>query len=210
MCSTVWRFWTHNEDAYFGARLALGFLKFSMHAGEWSYGETSESARRQGKAKREPRKVWEPVPEFTPGWVQGPAVLFPWVPWWPGLPSAEIPPDDVVWLPCPDDRSRVQVVVLISAPGIGQDGAVKVSQPGDRILGPLPMSNGKNLWLQTRKAKLTDTEIQTLTNVGKEYEGFQGDPEHAWGLWVSTSPDYGEPLIVTFPLSRRHFGHLDG
>jgi hypothetical protein len=211
MCSSVWRFWTHGEDAYFGARMALGTVKFSMHAGEWSYGETSESARQKGAKKREPRKVWEPVGEFTPGWVHGPTILFPWVPWWPGMPSNETPPADVVWIPCPDDRSRVQVAVMISTPGNGLDEAKKVSQAGDTLIGSLPMSNGKNVWLQVRRTKLTGKEIRTLATTGQEFDGFKGDPAHAWGMWVTTDPDHDLPLIVTFPLDRRiHFGKADG
>jgi hypothetical protein len=102
---------------------------------------------------------------------------------------------------------------MISAPGVGPDGAEKVSQPGDMMLGPLPMSNGNHLWVQVRKTKLTGNEIQTFAKIGQDHftGAFNGDPGFAMASWVTTDPDHAVPLIVTFPLDRRiHFGQVDG
>jgi hypothetical protein len=98
--------------------------------------------------------------------------------------------------------------VLFSAPTAPTDGINTVSQPGDIIVGSLPLANGETVWLQARQAGISADERTVLASVEREYYGFEvsGDLSgiDPWGLWITTSQQ-GPPLLVQFPLGRHHF-----
>jgi hypothetical protein len=87
-----------------------------------------------------------------------------------------------------------------------------VSQPGDWIVGSLPLSNGETVWLQARQAGISSDERKGIASVEREYQGFQvsGDLNaiDPWGVWITTSPQ-GPPFLAQFPLGRHHFRIAD-
>jgi len=48
-----------------------------------------------------------------------------------------------------------------------------VSQPGDWIVGSLPLSTGETVWLQARQAGISSDEHKGIASVEREYQGFQ-------------------------------------
>jgi len=98
--------------------------------------------------------------------------------------------------------------VLFAAATGPADGINSVSQPGDWIVGSLPLSNGETVWLQARQAGISSDERKGIASVEREYRGFQVDGDlnavDPWGIWITTSPQ-GPPLLVQFPLGRHHF-----
>jgi hypothetical protein len=83
-----------------------------------------------------------------------------------------------------------------------------VSEPGDWVVGSLPLANGETVWLQARQAGISSDERNGIASVEREYQGFQVGGElrgiDPWGIWITTSPA-GPPLMVQFPLGRHHF-----
>jgi len=97
--------------------------------------------------------------------------------------------------------------VLFSAATVPADGVNLVSQPGDWIVGSLPLSNGETVWVQARQAGISSDERKGIASVEREYQGFQVSGDRSaidpWGIWITTSPQ-GPPLLVQFPLGRHH------
>ena len=205
LCSPVWRFWTNKSDVYFGARMALGFYKVSLHeSGQWISALTKESGSAFSSGDRRHRS-WQRPGEFRPGWTQGPGLIFPFVPW-PTFELSDDVPTDVVWVSCPSPGTNVQVVVLFSSAGSDPDEIHQVSQPGDLVVGSMVLANGETVWLQARVIPMTADAARGIQSVGKEFEGFKGNPKWAWGMWVTTDQVHGEPLIVSVPVGPHHFG----
>ncbi len=208
--SGVWRLWSHGSDTYLAARIAAHLFKLSMHkSGEWISAFTSQSGVVVDKETGSRRhRTWVRPPEFTPGWVQGPAVVIPWVKWRGQFqPIGKPPPPDTVWVPGPARKRKLVFNVLFSAATVPADGINSVSQPGDWIVGSLPLSNGETVWLQARQAGISADERKGIASVEREYRGFQVSDLKAidpWGIWITTSPQ-GPPLLVQFPLGRHHF-----
>jgi hypothetical protein len=144
-----------------------------------------------------------------PGWVQGPAVVIPWVKWRGQFqPIGKPPPADTVWVPGPARKRKLVFNILFSAATVPTNGINLVSQPGDVIVGSLPLSNDETVWLQARQAGISSDERKGIASAEREYQGFQvsGDLSKIspWGIWITTSPA-GPPLWVQFPLGRHHF-----
>lgn len=207
--SGVWRLWTHGSDTYLAARVMARLFKLSMHkSGQWISAFTSESGV-VGESGSRRHRTWNRPPEFTPGWVQGPAVLIPWVKWRGQFkPIGQQPPPDTVWVPGPARKRKLLFNVLFSAVTVPADGIKAVSQPGDLIVGSLPLSNGETVWLQARQAGISSDERTGLASVEREYHGFEVNGDLStidpWGFWITTSPQ-GPPLLVQSPLGRHHF-----
>jgi hypothetical protein len=208
--SGVWRLWSHRSDTYLAARVLAHLFKFSMHeSGQWNWASTSQSGIVERETGLRPRRTWTRPPEFTPGWVQGPAVAVPWVKWRGQFqPIGQSPPPDTLWVPGPARKRKLVFNVLFAAATVAADAINSVSQPGDWIVGSLALSNGETVWLQARQASISSNERRGLASVEREYHGFQVsghlntiDP---WGIWITTSPQ-GPPLLVQFPLGRHHF-----
>lgn len=207
--SAAWKLWVHGSDAYLTARTVGGLLKLSMHAsGEWISAFTSESGVYLDKTGSRRHSTWHRPAEFAPGWTHGPVVDVPWVSWRDDLRPKESFPSDVVWFPEPKRNKKVMFNVLFAAGG-NDDDAAAVSQPGDRILASLSMSNGETVWLQARQAVMTPDENRGLASAEREFRGFEVGGSlkdvHAWGLWITTAAEIAIPLLVQFPLGRRHF-----
>lgn len=207
--SGVWRLWSHRSDTYLAARDLARLYKFSMHeSGQWIWASTSQSGIVDKETGLRRRRTWTRPPEFTPGWVQGPAVAIPWVKWRGQFQLiGQPPPPDTVWVPGPARKRKLVLNVLFSAAAVPTDGINSVSQPGDWIVGSLPLSNGETVWLQARQAGISSDERKGIASVDREYRGVQVSDPHAinpWGIWITTSPN-GPPLLVQFPLGRHHF-----
>jgi hypothetical protein len=103
---------------------------------------------------------------------------------------------------------KLQFSVLLAAPGIPADEINSVSQADDLIAGGLPLSNGETVWLQGRQTEMPPDEQKGIASAEREFRGFKVDGDlrtiSPWALWTTTSPE-GVPLLVTFPLGRRHF-----
>ena len=82
-----------------------------------------------------------------------------------------------------------------------------VSEPGDLILGRLLLANGETVWLQARETAMSTEEQAGLSSAEQQYMGFGASDLEAvepWGrLWITES--LGAPLLIEFPLGRRHF-----
>jgi hypothetical protein len=207
--SGTWRLWTHRSDTYLAARITAHLFKLSMHeSGEWISAFTTQSGAVLDTGSRRHR-TWTRPPEFAPGWVQGPAVVIPWVKWRGQFqPIGKPLPADTVWVPGPARKRKLVVSVLFSAVTVAASGINSVSQPGDWIVGSLPLANGETVWLQARQAGISLDERKGIASVEREYRGFQVDGDlrgiDPWGIWITTSPA-GPPLMVQFPLGRHHF-----
>jgi hypothetical protein len=208
--SATWRLWSHRSDTYLAARTLAHLFKFSMHeSGKWIWASTSQSGIVDKETGLRHRRTWTRPPEFTPGWVQGPAVVIPWVKWRGQFqPIGKPPPADTVWVPGPARKRKLVFNILFSAATVPTNGINLVSQPGDVIVGSLPLSNGETVWLQARQAGISSDERKGIASAEREYQGFQvsGDLSKIspWGIWITTSPA-GPPLWVQFPLGRHHF-----
>jgi hypothetical protein len=208
--SSVWRLWVHGSDAYLGARTLLRWLKLSLHQtgpDQWIAAFTSESgAVLEGTGSRRHR-TWTRPPEFTPGWTQGPTILVPWVKWRGQLQHLENPPIDTVWVPGPARKRKLLFIVLFSAPTVPPDGINLVSEPGDRIVGSLPLSNGETVWLQARQVGISSDERKHIASTEREFRGFtvSGDAEaiDPWGVVITSAQ--GLPLLVQLRLGHQHF-----
>jgi hypothetical protein len=212
--SGVWRLWVHGSDVYLAARDVAHLFKFSLHkTGEWISAFTSQSGVVSTKSGSRRHFTWTRPPEFTPGWVQGPAVAIPWVKWRGQFQPTGKPPLDTLWVPGPARKRKLLFNVLISAATVPAEGINSVSQPGDWIVGSLPLSNGETVWLQARQAGISSDERKGIASAEREYQGFQvsGDLNaiDPWGFWITTSPQ-GVPLWVQFPLGRHHFQAVGG
>jgi hypothetical protein len=201
--SGVWRLWTHGSDTYLAARIAAHLFKLSMHksgqlsmhkSGQWISAFTSQSGVVVDKETGSRRhRTWTRPPEFTPGWVQGPAVVIPWVKWRGQFqPIGQPPPPDTVWVPGPARKRKLVFNVLFAAATVPADAIKSVSQPGDWIVGSLPLANGETVWLQARQAGISSDERKGLAAVEREYYGIEvsGDLSSMdwWGVWITTSP----------------------
>jgi hypothetical protein len=210
-CSPVWRFWANKSDVYFAARSTAGIYKISLHeSGAWISAFTAQSARTPEELRDRRHKTWRRPPEFTPGWTHGPAVLLPWAPWQPTLP---VPPEtvteDTIWVPCPKEMRQVAISLLIASPNVPKGGEHDVSIDGDRLIGTLDLANGEKVWLQIRETEMNEDSLSGVRSAGKEYEAWKdsnAQPDGAWGIWVTTEPTIGVPLVVGFPLAKYHFG----
>jgi hypothetical protein len=99
-------------------------------------------------------------------------------------------------------------LVLFSTPGIAADEINSVSQPGDLIVGSLPLANGETVWVQAREAAMSPDEQDRFASIERQYMGFGAsdlDSIEPWALWLTGSPELGTPLLIEFPLGRRHF-----
>jgi hypothetical protein len=133
--SGVWRLWSHGSDTYLAARITAHLFKLSMQkSGQWISAFTSQSgAVDKGTGSRRHR-TWTRPPEFTPGWVQGPAVAIPWVKWRGQFhPIGKPPPSDTVWVAGPARKRKLVFNVLFAAATVPGDDINSVSQPGDWI-----------------------------------------------------------------------------
>jgi len=199
---------------YLAARDVAHLFKFSMHkTGEWISAFTSQSGIVSTKSGSRRQFTWTRPPEFTPGWVQGPAVAIPWVKWRGQFQPTGKPPPDTLWVPGPARKRKLLFNVLFSTPTVPAEGINSVSQPGDWIVGSLPLSNGETVWLQARQAGISSDERKGIASAEREYQGFQvsGDLNAVdpWGFWITVSPQ-GVPLWVQFPLGRHHFQAVGG
>jgi hypothetical protein len=200
----------HRSDTYLAARVLAHLWKFSMHeSGQWNWASTSQSGIVDKESGLRPRRTWARPPEFTPGWVQGPAVVIPWVKWRGQFqPIGRSWPRDTVWVPGPARKRKLVFNVLFAAATVPADAINSVSQPGDWIVGSLPLANGERVWLQARQAGISSEERKGLASVEREFRGFQvsGDLSKTdpWGIWITTSPQ-GPPLLAQLPLGRHHF-----
>src|SRR5215218_1096111 len=174
--SGVWRLWTHGSDTYLAARIAAHLFKLSMHkSGQWISAFTSQSGVVVDKETGSRRhRTWPCPPEFTPGWVQGPALAIPWVKWRGQFhPIGKPPPPDTVWVPGSARKRKLVFNVLFAAASVPADAINLVSQPGDWIVGSLPLSTGETVWLQARQAGISSDEHKGIASVEREYQGFQ-------------------------------------
>jgi hypothetical protein len=117
--SGVWRLWTHGSDTYLAARIAAHLFKLSMHqSGQWISAFTSQSGVVVDKETGSRRhRTWTRPPEFTTGWVQGPAVAIPWVKWRGQFhPIGKPPPPNTVWVPGPARKRKLVFNVLFALP----------------------------------------------------------------------------------------------
>jgi hypothetical protein len=131
-------------------------------SGEWISAFTSQSGAVLDTGSRRPR-TWARPPEFTPGWVQGPAVVVPWVKWHGQFqPIGTPPPADTVWVPGPPRKRKLVFNVLFAAASIPADGIGSVSKPGDWLVGSLPLAKGETVWLQARQAGISSDEARAL------------------------------------------------
>jgi hypothetical protein len=211
--SSVWRLWVHGSDVYLGARILLRMFKFSMHqSGQWISAFTSESGAMLDTGSRR-HKTWLRPAEFTPGWTQGPSVLVPWIEWHGQFQLKENPPASTVWVPGPEQQRKLVFNVLFSSASTSPEAINSVSQPGDWIVGSLPLSNRGAVWVQARQVAMSPEEQKGIASVEREFRGIQvsGDLDamNAWGLWITSSPVEGIPLLVQFQLGRRHFQARD-
>src|SRR5215204_3325730 len=124
--SGVWRLWTHGSDTYLAARIAAHLFKLSMHkSGQWISAFTSQSGVVVDKETGSRRhRTWTRPLEFTPGWVQGPALVIPWVKWRGQFqPIGKPPPPDTLWFPGPARKRKRKLVfnVLFAAATVPAD-----------------------------------------------------------------------------------------
>jgi hypothetical protein len=89
-------------------------------------------------------------------------VIIPWVEWRGQFQLTEKPPPDTVWVPGPTHKKKLLFNVLFSAATIPPDEINSVSQPGDWIVGSLPLSNGGSVWLQARQAVMSPEEHEGI------------------------------------------------
>lgn len=212
--SSVWRLWTHGADAYLGARTSLGLFKLSMHkSGEWISAFTAQSGIVDEQTGSRRHKTWRRPSEFAPGWTQGPAICFPWVPWAGELARLEQVPPSTEWFPAPAEGCKLTVMVLFSSSSVSNDPKAvhAVCRPEDLVLDRcLPLTTGENVWLQGRMSPLTATDRSGLEDFQGQFSpgmltASEGDQYDAWGMWITTSPELDLPLMVQMPLGRRHF-----
>jgi hypothetical protein len=215
--SGVWRLWVRGSDVYLGARVALQWFKLSMHqSGQWISAFTSQSGIVDEIGLRRRHAIWNRPPEFTPGWTQGPSVVIPWVKWSGELrPMMERPTADTLWMPGPSHKKKLSFNILYSSPKVPSGEIESVSQPGDAILGSLPLSNGEKVWVQAHQQLMTLEERRGIDRVQREFPGFKltrgtHRDVDAWGLWIPKKGSVeGIPLLVQFRLGRHHFERGD-
>jgi len=135
--------------------------------------------------------------------------VIPWVKWRGQFqPIGRPPPPDTVWVPGPARKRKLVFNLLFAAVTVPAGAINSVSQPGDWIVGSLPLSNGETVWVQARQAGISSDERKGLASVEREYDGIEvsGDLSSMdwWGVWITTSSQ-GPPLLVQFPLGRHHF-----
>jgi hypothetical protein len=189
----------------------LRWFKVSMHqSGQWIAAFTRESGVMIEETGSRRQKTWHRPAEFTPGWTQGTAVVVPWVEWQGefGGPPVDVTPD-TSFMRGPDPGSKLQFSVLFAGPDVPADEINSVCQPGDVFAGGLPLSNGETVWLQGRQVGISPDEQQGIDSAEREFRGFQVDGDISaisppWALWIATSPVDDVPLLVNFPLGRRH------
>ena len=208
--SGVWRLWTRGSDTYLAVRIAAHVFKLSMHkSGQWISAFTSQSGVVDPATASRRHRTWTRPPEFTPGWVQGPAVVIPLgqVAWpvpahwaatttghgvgpWPGAEA------EACLQPPLRRHHRSSRCHQFGVPARGLDRR----QPS--------LSHGETVWVQARQAGISSDERKGLASVEREYDGIEvsGDLSSMdwWGVWITTSPQ-GPPLLVQFPLGRHHF-----
>jgi hypothetical protein len=200
--SGVWRLWTRGSDTYLAVRIAVHVFKLSMHkSGQWISAFTSQSGVVDPATGSRRHHTWTRPPEFTPGWVQGPAVVIPWVRWRGqfqpiGRPP---PPPDTVWVPGPARKRKLVVNLLFAAATVPAGAINSVSQPGDWIVGSLPLSHGEMVWVQARQVGISPDERKGLASVDREYGGIQvsGDLS-SMDWWGSGSPRAHKALRCWF------------
>lgn len=169
--SFVWRLWTSGDDAYliFAPRPEP---KFSMHGKVWKLDAGTT------------RHTFHPIrcPQAE-GWTQGPAVFFCHVPYDPAPPPADvlthaIKAKNVRWFEMPPEWHLVEFVVFFA------DERVKPQElpPGDstvegiqRALGPLPLADGRRVWLRQLAKSIPDDSKNYLLGLRKEIAGIAVD-----------------------------------
>jgi hypothetical protein len=133
--------------------------------------------------------------------------MIPWTKWRGQFDLIEKPPPDTLWVPGPARKRKLAINVLFSAPTVPPDGIKLVSEPGDRIVGSLPLSNGETIWLQARQTGISSDERKIFASVEREFYGFQvtGDVDKVdgWVVW-STLSQQGLPLLIQFQLGKHH------
>ncbi|MGH2691112.1 MAG: hypothetical protein ACRDHM_01255 [Actinomycetota bacterium] len=207
--SAVWRLWVHGSDAYLGARVLLGSIKLSIHeSGQWISAFTEQSGAVIKETGSRRHETWTRPAEFHPGWTQGPVVGIPWVSWRDDLKPRDEIPAKTLWVPAPKRYKKLLFSTLISAPDVPKDAVIPALETRDRVLASLPMANGETMWLVAQHRAMSPDESTGIRSAEREFRGIgiSGSLRsvHAWGLWIATS-NLGGPILVQFPLGRRHF-----
>ena len=127
--------------------------------------------------------------------------MIPWVKWRGQFQPIGTPPADTVWVPGTARKWKLLFNVLFSAANVPAHGINSVSEPGDWIVGSLPLANGETVWLRARQAGMSPDERKGIASVAREYQGFQvngdlrgidpwesGSPQALWALrsWFSS------------------------
>lgn len=168
--SFVWRLYTQGEDAYLNL-IALPnsnfVLKFSMHGSRWQHDVDHRRLDFEAEA----------CPD-SPGWMRGPVIMFCHLPHVPTLtPDWLTFGRDIKWFPMPNEWELAEFAVYVTDAD-WQDSPPPPSHHADEedpseplLIGPLPLRDGRKVWLRYSVQPIPDDRRENLLNVRESLRG---------------------------------------
>jgi hypothetical protein len=178
-------------------------MKLSLHeSGVWAWAGTQESGVKFGSNRR--ANSWRRPPEFASGWTRGPSISV--IRFQEEFLSRSREPDKkpVVWLGVPPvGHARFLTIYFATDPTADPRDVVT---PYDfEEVGSFQLRNGERVWMVSAERVLQADECKDVRKESEdlrvEMRGRPTGDTFATLHWLTTEPEWGQPLLVEIPLS---------
>lgn len=212
MNSSIWRFWTYNNEIYVAAREAARILKLSLHSSGFLDGESATwrlayvpvSEINDPLINDDDRVIarWKKPKEFKQGWTQCLDII---------VPEAQIkrhfsmdkkdkPKGSLFWLrELP--RGHKWQITLLSADSSSRN-VNEVIQDGDQKLGQFALEDGRVAWILSRLTEMSKVEREHVEALASDMKiNYESDPGHGvFAAMMIIDKDRNYPIITNFSL----------
>jgi hypothetical protein len=204
--SSVWKLWTHRDDAYLLTRASGQWLKVSLHAsGDWRIAYT------RGTTLNDAQRVihrWRRPAEMQPGWVKSLAIVVPFPTVSEPLDHYEVEPGvDIEWFPEPRLNRKLTFRIIFGGATASTTMLEATLPVGATLKGPLEKANGERVFVAAWEEDLSSAETLILRDhVAKTIihlaKGSTGRTLYACLHAIDTDAD--QPGIIDIILGREN------